>query len=154
MLIHITIAFAGDHIEMKVAQPYIHRVETNLVAIEKVASKRKHGPMVLAIGESARALHGSLGSRVVPAYDPDAFEPELTGTVISYYRNVLFTQVRPRLIEMFTLGFLDRLRIDILLPRYEQLPTSAKDRFVRSLGMAWFHSEISVNQHQLPKPRS
>lgn len=154
MLIHITIAFAGDHIELKVAQPYIHRVEANLIAVERVASKPKHGPMVLAIGDSARSLDGGISSRVVPAYDPDAFEPELAGTVISYYRNVLFTQVRPRLVEMFTLGFLDRLRIDILLPRYEQLPTSAKDRFLRSLGMAWFHSEIFVNQHQLAKPRS
>ena len=154
MLIHFTIAFTGDNVELKVAQPYIHRVEANLMALERVASRPKHGPTVLAIGESARSLDGALSARVTPAYDPDAFEPELAGTVISYYRNVLFTLIRPRVRDMFTVGFLDRFRIDILLPRYEQLPTPMKDRFIRSLGMAWFHSEIFVNHHKLLKPRS
>jgi hypothetical protein len=153
MLIHMTIAFAGDRIYLKVAHPYIHRVEANLIAVDRIAYKPKRGPMVLAIGERARSFAGDASALVMPAYDPDAFEPGLAGAVIAYYRTVLF-QPDPSPAHRDVHGRIPGPVSDRLLPRYEQLPTSAKDRFVLSLGMAWHRSKIFANHRQLPKPRS
>jgi hypothetical protein len=153
VLIHITIAFAGERVELRVERPHIHRRDDNLAALERYASKPKRGPMLLEVGKKA----GELASRgdviVKPIYDPDAFEPELTAGVIAYHHGVLYQLVRPRLVEAFTVGLFDRFRIDLLMPRFERLPAQAKDRFTRSLGIVWRRSQVHVNNQPLRRPR-
>jgi hypothetical protein len=56
--------------------------------------------------------------------------------------------------RMFTVGMFDRFLVELLLSRFERLPSSATDRFARSLGTTfWERSEVFVNHRRLPRPR-
>ena len=151
MLIHLTIAFSAERVELKVDRPHIHRVDANLVALEPIPSNAKRGRKLLEIGEATARLGDD--AIVKPIYDPDAFEPELTAAGVGYYRNLLFQEARPRLIEMFTVGFLDRFQIDLLLPQFERLPAVERDRFAQALGIVWTRSDVHVNHQRLPRPK-
>jgi hypothetical protein len=153
VLIHITIAFEGDRVELRVANPYVHRVDSNLVALERIPSAANSGAMVLEVGDKVSALENQHEIVIKPIYDPANFEAELTAAIIRYYRNLLFQEVRPRLVQMFTFGFFDRFRIDLLMPRFETLSAIDRDRFARSLGTLWIRSEVLINNHQLAPPR-
>ena len=154
MLIHMTLAFTTERVDLRVERPYIHRVEANLLALERVATKPKRGPMLLDLGEKARRLAGADEAVVKAIYDPDAFEPELTAAAVAYWSMVLFQEVRPGLLRMGTVGMFDRFLIDLLLPRFERLPNSATDRFARSFGTTfWRRSDVFVNHRRLSPPR-
>jgi len=66
------------------------------------------------------------GSRL--AYDPESFDPFLTGNVVDYLRLMLWSRMR-----RFPMGLLDRMDVRLTLAEYHLIPPDLRGRFEAAL---------------------
>lgn len=135
MVIDISINVSRERLHASIPASGRAIVEPN----EVVLRSTRRGPQVVAVGRIGRPAELAADMSLEPAYDPDAFEAQLSASVIHYLRMALWQAHR----GSSPLMMLDRLRVSLTLPDYHKIPADRRAQFEREL------AALSNRRHRL-----
>lgn len=143
MLVRISFAFDRDRVQIVLANPAFSLSEANAVAVRSADGRLE------AVGDEALSWQAEDAHRSA-AYDPQAFDADLTAAFIRYYQLVLYQRVRPSLLRGLIPGMLDRFQVDVSLPEFDRLGSDAGRRLSSAFGVLP-RARITVNGERLER---
>jgi len=126
--IEIIIKASRETLRASISGTELSIAEPNEVAVRSTQGGRQ---MLVAVGRMGRDRRESTdGLSFLPAYDPEAFDPYLTASVLNYLQMALYSRYQ----RPFLRGMFDRLRIAVTLADYDRIPADQRALFERELG--------------------
>ena len=144
MIVHISFTFDGERVRMQLAHPPVTLSEANAVALTR--SERQ----LVAVGDAAVSRR-TRDVECLRAYDPGAFDADVTAAFIRYYQLVMYQAVRPTLLRGLVHGLFDRFELVLTLPGLDALGTDARRRLSLALGIVHARAKITVNGQRLKR---
>lgn len=144
MIVRISFTFDRETVRMQLAHPPVVLSEANAVALTR--SQRQ----LVAVGDAAESRRAG-DVEYLRAYDPGAFDADVTAAFIRYCQLVMYQAVRPSLLRGLIPGFFDRFELDLILPGLDALGTDARRRLSSALGVVHARAKITVNGQRLKR---